>query len=104
MEQRNGLFPIEEGGLGEGHYNAVVQLALGGSVPKSDFAQKNTGPNQLFGVVVSDGTYSFDLKNGTYTVTGWYTRFDGTTPSVTRIDQSGVTVHPRQVTPLDFSG
>jgi type II secretory pathway pseudopilin PulG len=51
----------------------------------------------------SDGSYSFTIKSGTYTVSGWYTTFSGNTPTVTRTDHAGIVVLPRQTTTLDLA-
>ncbi len=51
----------------------------------------------------SDGTYSFNVKNGTYTVSGFYTTFNGNTPVVVKKEQTGVVVNPRQTTTVHFT-
>ncbi len=77
--------------------------AVPGSLLDIDSAFRSSGAQYYSGSSRADGTYSFDVKNGTYTVSGWYTRFNGDSPTVTRQDQSNIVVRPRQTTTLDLS-
>lgn len=77
--------------------------AVPGTLLDIDSAFRSSGAQYYSGSSRSDGSYSFDLKNGTYTVSGWYTSFNGDTPTVTRQDQANVVILPRQTTALDLS-
>lgn len=85
----------------------VLVLASVGAVPASppDINSTFRGGGTLYysGMSRSDGTYSFKIQNGTYTVSGWYTTFNGNTPIVTRKDQSNVVITPRGMTLLNLS-
>jgi type II secretory pathway pseudopilin PulG len=78
-------------------------VAVPGTLLDIDTVFRASGALYYAGPSRSDGSYSFDLKNGTYTVSGWYTSFNGNTPTVTRINQPGVVILPRQTTTLDLS-
>lgn len=77
--------------------------AVPGTLLDIDGAFRGSGALYYSGSSRPDGTYSFDLRNGTYTVSGWHTRFSGNTLTVTRQDQANVIVQPRQTTTLDLS-
>jgi type II secretory pathway pseudopilin PulG len=77
--------------------------ALPASPPDIDSAFRGAGAFYYSGSSRSDGNYSFKVKNGTYTVSAWYTTFNGDTPTVTRKDQASVVVFPRTTTNLDLS-
>lgn len=78
-------------------------VALPASPPDIDSAFRGAGAFYYSGSSRSDRNYSFKVKNGTYTVSAWYTTFNGDTPTVTRKDQASVVVFPRTTTNLDLS-
>lgn len=76
--------------------------AIPASPPDLNSSFQGSGVAYYSGASRSDGSYAFSLKNGTYTVSGWYTTFSGSTPTVTRKNYAGVVVNPNQKTTLDI--
>lgn len=92
--------------LGKPISTGVLIVASTSTVPANppdlNTTFQGTGVAYYAGASRTDGSYSFSLKNGTYTVAGWYTTFTGNTPTVTRKSYTGVVVNPNQNTTLDI--
>lgn len=71
--------------------------------PTVDKTFRGAGNLYYLGASLADGTYSISLASGTYRVSAWYTTFSGGNPTVTRKDQVGVVVTPRNTTSLNLS-
>ncbi|MBL8023679.1 MAG: carboxypeptidase regulatory-like domain-containing protein [Elusimicrobia bacterium] len=78
-------------------------VAVPASPPPIDSSFRGSGTLYYSGSSRSDGTYSFKIQNGTYFVTGWYTTFNGNTPTVTRKDLTNVVIAPRTTTTRDIA-
>lgn len=85
----------------------VLIVASTAAIPASppDINPAFLGSSSIYytGCSRPDGSYTFDLKNGIYFVSAWYTTFNGNTPTVTRVDQAAVVIQPRQKTTLNLT-
>ncbi len=81
---------------GEAITGGVLIIASTGTVsdppPDVDAALRSGGLVYYMASSGGDGTYSLDVHAGTYNVYGWYTTFNGQTPSTTRRSRTGVVV------------
>ncbi len=81
---------------GEAITGGVLIIASTGTVsdppPDVDTALRSGGLVYYMASSSGDGTYSLDVHAGTYNVYGWYTTFNGQTPSTTRRSRTGVVV------------
>ncbi|MBK8871667.1 MAG: carboxypeptidase regulatory-like domain-containing protein [Elusimicrobia bacterium] len=93
--------------LGKSINTGVLVMASTSAVPAlpPDIDSTLRGAGNLYyaGSSRADGTYAFNLRSGTYTVTGWFTSFNGDTPAVSRKDVANVVVNPRQKTTVDLA-
>jgi type II secretory pathway pseudopilin PulG len=86
---------------GEAITTGVLIIASTGPVanPPPTFDQTLRSGSQWYYMATSrgDGTYQVDVQSGTYNVCGWYTTFNGDTPTVTLRSLSGKKVSPGQI-------
>lgn len=93
--------------LGKPITTGALVIASTASLPADpldiDGAFRTGGNIYYAGTSRSDGTFAFDVKNGTYTITGFYSTFSGDTPVIVKKEQAGVVVLPRAKTTVNLA-
>jgi hypothetical protein len=65
---------------------------VGGDPPAITESRRTGGARLYSGSAASDGSFSLEVSTGTYNVYGWYTTWDGSTPTTVKKSSTSVTV------------